>query len=148
MTAQPARSICLRRVPWRTALMLLVAAGVWLGEATRTLAAEVIQSFDSNVRLARDGELTVTETVRVQAEGRDIRHGIYRDFPLTFKDANGAIREVDFTMIGVERDGKPERYSTRREHGVVRIYAGDKDTIVSSGAHTYVFRYKTGRQVR
>src|SRR6478752_1869096 len=148
MTAPPASSICLRRVPWRTALMLLVAAGVWLGEATRTLAAEVIQSFDSNVRLARDGELTVTETVRVQAEGRDIRHGIYRDFPLTFKDANGAIREVDFTMIGVERGGKPERYSTRREHGVVRIYAGDKDTIVSSGAHTYVFRYKTGRQVR
>jgi uncharacterized membrane protein YgcG len=148
MTAPPAPSICLRRVPWRTALMLLVAAGVWLGEATRTLAAEVIQSFDSNVRLARDGELTVTETVRVQAEGRDIRHGIYRDFPLTFKDANGAIREVDFTMIGVERDGKPERYSTRREHGVVRIYAGDKDTIVSSGAHTYIFRYKTGRQVR
>jgi Predicted membrane protein (DUF2207) len=135
MTAQPARSICLRRVPWRTALMLLVAAGVWLGEATRTLAAEVIQSFDSNVRLARDGELTVTETVRVQAEGRDIRHGIYRDFPLTFKDANGAIREVDFTMISVERDGKPERYSTRREHGIVRIYAGDKDTIVSRGDH-------------
>ena len=98
MTAQPARSICLRRVPWRTALMLLFAVGVWLGGSTRTLAAEVIQSFDSNVRLARDGELTVTETVRVQAEGRDIRHGIYRDFPLTFKDANGAIREVDFTM--------------------------------------------------
>ncbi|MGA7022340.1 MAG: DUF2207 domain-containing protein, partial [Pseudolabrys sp.] len=44
-----------------------------------------MSSFDSDVRLAKDGELTVTETVRVQAEGRDIRHRIYRDFPLTFK---------------------------------------------------------------
>ena len=61
---------------------------------------------------------------------------------------NGVIREVDFSLIGVERDGKPERYSTRREHGIIRIYAGDKDTIVSNGDHTYVFRYKTGRQVR
>ena len=128
--------------------MLLFAVGLWPGEPARSLAAEVIQSFDSDVRLARDGELTVTETVRVQAEGSDIRHGIYRDFPLTFKDANGAIREVDFSLIGVERDGKPERYSTRREHGIIRIYAGDKDTIVSRGEHTYVFRYKTGRQVR
>ena len=77
-----------------------------------SLAAEVISSFDSDVRLAKDGELTVTETVRVQAEGRDIRHGIYRDFPLTFKDAGGVIREVDFSLISVERDGRPEEYST------------------------------------
>ena len=31
MTGAPAPSIYLRRVPWRTALMLLFAAGVWLG---------------------------------------------------------------------------------------------------------------------
>src|SRR5262249_28456439 len=115
MIGSPASSICSRRMAWRAALVLLFAAGMWLEGTTGTLAAEVIQSFDSAVRLAKDGELTVTETVHVQAEGRDIRHGIYRDFPLTFKDENGAVRGVDFTMIGVERDGKPERYSTRRE---------------------------------
>ena len=112
------------------------------------LAAEVISSFDSDVRLAKDGELTVTETVRVQAEGRDIRHGIYRDFPLTFKDAGGAIREVDFSLVSVERDGKLEEYSTTRERGIIRIYAGSKNTSVPRGEHTYVFRYRTGRQVR
>ena len=145
MTGLPAPR--LRRALGRAAVVLF-AAGLWPGGAAYSLAAEVIQSFDSDVRLAKDGELTVTETVRVQAEGNDIRHGIYRDFPVTFKDANGVIREVDFSLIGVERDGKPERYSTRREHGIIRIYAGDKDTIVSRGDHTYVFRYKTGRQVR
>ena len=92
--------------------------------------------------------MTVTETVRVQAEGREIRHGIYRDFPLTFKDAGGKVREVDFKLLGVERDGKPESHSTTRQRGVIRIYAGSQDTIVSRGEHTYVFRYRTARQVR
>ena len=92
--------------------------------------------------------MSVTETLRVQAEGRDIRHGIYRDFPLTFKDAGGVLREVDFKLLGVERDGKAETYSTTRQHGILRIYAGNKDTNVSYGEHTYVFRYRTGRQVR
>jgi hypothetical protein len=128
--------------------LLSIAIGLWLAGPGCSLAAEVISSFDSDVRLAKDGELTVTETVRVQAEGRDIRHGIYRDFPLTFKDAGGVIREVDFSLISVERDGRPEEYSTTRERGIIRIYAGSKSTIVPGGEHTYVFRYRTGRQVR
>jgi hypothetical protein len=126
----------------------LFVIGIWLLAARAAPAAEVIKSFDSDVRLARNGELTVSETIRVQAEGRDIRRGIYRDFPLTFKDAGGTLREVDFSLIGVERDGKPEQYSTKREGSFIRIYAGSKDTFVSRGEHTYVFRYRTGRQVR
>ncbi|MGB8157606.1 MAG: DUF2207 domain-containing protein, partial [Pseudolabrys sp.] len=124
--------------------LLSIAIGLWLAGPGCSLAAEVISSFDSDVRLAKDGELTVTETVRVQAEGRDIRHGIYRDFPLTFKDAGGVIREVDFSLISVERDGRPEEYSTTRERGIIRIYAGSKSTIVPGGEHTYVFPLSDG----
>ena len=64
------------------------------------------------------------------------------------KDAGGNVREVDFSLLGVERDGKPEAHSTTRQRGVIRIYAGSQDTIVSRGEHTYVFRYRTARQVR
>jgi hypothetical protein len=126
----------------------LLVLPLLLGGATTVYAAELIHSFDSTVRVAKNGELTVTEAIRVEADGREIRHGIYRDFPLTFKDAGGKVREVDFKLLGVERDGKPERYSTTRRHGVVRIYAGSKDLDVPRGEHTYVFRYRTGRQVR
>ena len=116
--------------------------------AGRTFAAEVIHSFDSDVQVAKDGELTVTETLRVRAEGSAIRRGIYRDFPLTFSDAGGAVREVTFNLIGVTRDGKAEPYHTERHNNYIRIYAGDKDVLVSHGEHAYVFRYRTGRQVR
>src|SRR5262245_51163507 len=137
---RPAISKLLR--VWPVLLLLLS------GTATSAFAVELIHSFDSTVRVAKDGELTVTEAIRVQADGREIRHGIYRDFPLTFKDADGKVREVDFKLLGVERDGRPERYSTTRQHGVIRIYAGHKDVDVPQGEHTYVFRYRTGRQIR
>ena len=127
---------------------LLLGLTVAFSGAGAASAAEVIHSFESTVRVAKDGELTVVETVRVQAEGRQIRHGIYRDFPLTFKDAGGTLREVTFGILDISRDGRPERYHTERRHGAIRIYIGDKDTIVPRGDQTYVLRYRTGRQIR
>jgi len=38
-------------------------------------------SFDSRVEVRPDASLVVTETIRVRAEGREIKRGIYRDFP-------------------------------------------------------------------
>jgi hypothetical protein len=128
---------------WRTAILIVALSG-----AGRAFAAEVIHSFNSDVAVAKDGELTVTETLRVRAEGNAMRHGIYRDFPLTFRDAGGRLREVTFSLLGVTRDGYQEPYHTEREHGVVRIYAGDKNTLIRPGEYTYVFTYRTGRQVR
>jgi Predicted membrane protein (DUF2207) N-terminal domain/Predicted membrane protein (DUF2207) C-terminal domain len=130
------------------AALRTVALIVALAGAGRVGAAEVIHSLDSNVALTKDGELTVTETLRVRAEGSAMRHGIYRDFPLTFKDAGGRLREVTFSLLGVSRDGKPEPYHTERTHGFIRIYAGDKDVLIQPGEHTYVFQYRTNRQVR
>jgi hypothetical protein len=128
---------------WRT--VILLAALIGAGQAS---AAEVIHSFVSDVKVAKDGELTVTEALQVRAEGSAMRHGIYRDFPLTFKDAGGTLREVTFSLVNVSRDGAAEPYHTERTHGVIRIYAGSKDVLIRPGEHTYVFEYRTGRQMR
>ncbi len=112
------------------------------------VAAEVIHTFDSSVTVARDGELTVSETIRVRAEHRSIRHGIYRDFPLYFRGPAGNLHEVTFSVLGLTRDGHPEPYHTARMHNFVRIYAGSSKTNVPVGDHTYVLRYRTGRQLR
>lgn len=127
---------------------LAVAIALIAVPAGGALAAEVIHQFDSSVQLAADGTLTVTETLRVRAEGREIRRGIFRDFPMTFTDAGGREREVEFKLLGVTRDGKPEPHFTERKQRILRIYAGDKDVTIARGDHTYVFRYTTGRQVR
>ena len=131
------------------ARLATAALTLWLGSFSLSVAAEVIHSFDSTVVLAKDGELTVTERIRVRAEGSSIRRGIFRDFPLTFTDAQGKRREVSFTLLDVTRDGKPEPHFTeRKNNSVLRIYAGDKDTVLQPGDYTYVVRYRTARQVR
>ena len=134
------RNVTLRRAAAGLALLLL--------SALPACAAEFIRSFDADVAVAKDGELTVTETIRVRAEHNAIRHGIFRDFPLFFRDADGSQHEVTFSILSLSRDGYAEPYHTERLSGFVRIYAGAKDTLVSYGEHTYVLRYRTGRQLR
>ncbi|MCD2172927.1 DUF2207 domain-containing protein [Rhizobium sp. C4] len=111
-------------------------------------AAEVIRNFHADVALAKSGLVTVTERIEVNAEGHDVKHGIFRDFPLTFRKEDGAIGEVDFSLKAVRRDGRDEPYKTEYIDNGIRIYAGDADTYVSSGPHVYEIVYETNRQVR
>lgn len=47
-------------------------------------AADRVLDFRSEIAIGADGALTVRETIAVQAEGRQIRHGIFRDFPTDY----------------------------------------------------------------
>ncbi|MCC6948147.1 MAG: DUF2207 domain-containing protein [Bradyrhizobiaceae bacterium] len=139
----PVSSISINRLALAGAVAVL-----WLGTASAAIAQEVIHRFDSVIHVEKDGTLHVTETVRVRAEGREIKRGIYRDFPLTFVDAGGRRREVTFRLVEVKRDGRPEAYFTRRSGDGVRIYAGREDVFLPRGDYTYTFIYTTGRQLR
>lgn len=108
---------------------------------------ERILSFRSDVDIGADGALTVTETIRVNAEGDDIRHGIYRDFPTSYQRAGGRRVRVGFNVVSVQRDGQAEQYRTERITNGVRVKMGDADTYVDRGEHTYVLRYTTTRQL-
>ncbi|MBB3540033.1 putative membrane protein YgcG [Rhizobium sp. BK176] len=112
------------------------------------IAAEVIDAFTSDIALEKSGAMTVTETISVNAEGNRIRRGIFRDFPLTYQDAEGRLRRVDFDVISVKRDGRDEPWHTESISGGIRIYAGSEDVTVSYGRHDYVFTYRTNRQIR
>ena len=61
------------RAPLFALLTLLFAAPA--------LAREQINLFDSNITVERDGDIVVTETINVTAEGDQIRRGIFRDLP-------------------------------------------------------------------
>ena len=129
----------------RAALAALAALATC---ATPARAEEAIERFDSTIEVRTDGDLAVTETIVVHAEGLQIRRGIYRDFPLRFRDAEGRLREVGFELVEVMRDGRPEPHFTRRNDRGVRIYAGSEDMLLQPGRHTYRFSYVTSRQLR
>ncbi|WJR67938.1 DUF2207 domain-containing protein [Neorhizobium sp. CSC1952] len=129
-------------------------SGFWLAllfclsVAPPVRAEEYIRAYHSDIEIARNGELTVSETITVNAEGRNIRRGIFRDFPLTMVDANGRTVRVGFDVVSVTRDGQREPWHTETVTGGIRIYAGSEDTLLRNGEHTYVFTYRTDRQIR
>jgi uncharacterized membrane protein YgcG len=110
-------------------------------------AVERILRFVSDVTVERNGDLAVTETIAVQAEGRDIRRGILRDFPTVYRRRDGARVEVGFDIESVTRDGAPENWVTERLSNGIRVRIGSADRTLSIGRHEYVIRYRTNRQI-
>ena len=108
---------------------------------------ERILSFHSEITIAADATMTISETITVRAEGNNIRRGIYRDFPTDYTDTYGNRYTVDFEVIGVTRSGRPEPWHTAELSNGVRVYAGSADTNIPRGEHTYTIHYKTDRQI-
>ena len=131
-----------------TRIAALLALWLCLLAGGTVRAEEYFDRYHSDITIAENGTLTVTETIRVHAEGDQIRRGIYRDFPLTFLDAEGREREVGFQILSVERDGRPEPYRTERISRGIRIYFGSADVLLDPGFHQYRLTYETSRQIR
>ncbi len=109
--------------------------------------AERILDYHADLDLADDGSMVVTETITVRAEGRNIRRGIYRDFPTRYRDRFGNRVVVDFDVIEVRRDGQPEPWFTERHSNGVRLNTGDDTLLPVPAEFTYTLRYQTRHQI-
>ena len=117
--------------------------------AAPALAEEAITSFSTDVTLRTDGSVDVTETIAVNAEGIEIRRGIFRDIPtLLVNDDNSRLRS-DLNVVEVKRDGRVEPYTLEGlDAGFKRIRIGNPDVFLSDGPHTYTIRYTMTRMGR
>jgi len=126
---------------------LALAASLAPGLVTPSLAEERIERFVSDVAVQRNGDLVVTETIQVFAEGRQIKRGILRDFPTVYHRADGSRVEVGFDVQSVTRDNFYEQFSTERVSNGVRVRIGSASTLLNTGSHTYEIKYRTTRQI-
>lgn len=110
-------------------------------------ADERILDYHSEILIHGDGRLTVTETIRVRAEGVDIRRGIYRDYPTRYRDRFGNDLQVDYEPRSLLRDGQSEPFHLVRRQNGVRAYFGTESRFLSPGEHTYTWRYDAGRML-
>ena len=112
-------------------------------------AREAITSFASAITLNTDGSVDVIETIEVNAEGYDIRRGIYRDIPLILINADKSRLRSTLTVTSVQRDGRSEPYSVENlAAGFKRVRIGDADVFLSTGRHRYTIRYTMSRMGR
>ncbi len=127
----------------RRALLLVVLLFV----AATAFAQERIVEFASDIAIDADGALKVTETIVVRVEGRTIKRGILRDFPIEYRDRAGNKVRVPFEMISVQRDGASENYAIETLANGVGIRIGSRDVLLPHGQHTYTITYRTARQL-
>ncbi|NNM28885.1 MAG: DUF2207 domain-containing protein, partial [Akkermansiaceae bacterium] len=110
-------------------------------------AAERILLFGSAIEVTPDGDLLVTETIRVKAEGREIKRGIYRDFPQLYKGRFGLKEKRPFEVLSVKRDGKDENFVVEALGSGSRVRIGRAAHRLPGGEYSYEIRYRTGRQL-
>jgi len=119
---------------------LLLAAFVFLAAQVSAFAQERIVSFISDVQVLQNGDLDVTETITIQAEGNQFRRGIFRDFPTSYRRrSDGTNVIVGFDVISVTRNGQPENYTTESVSNGVRTRIGRADVTISRGQHVSPF---------
>ena len=131
-------------VLFRPLLAILLALFLVLPAAAR----EEITSYASDIALAVDGTVTVTETIVVNAEGIDIRRGIYRDIPVVLAGSDGGKLRPDLNVLSVRRDGRAETWRLERIGDFQRIWIGDPDVMLNHGRHTYAITYTMSRMAR
>jgi uncharacterized membrane protein YgcG len=129
-------------------LLAWLLAALFLAVAPSVHAAEQIIDFDALIEVNADASLTVTEKITVNAEGREIRRGIYRDIPLRRPTAFGFWDQNGFDLVAVRHNGEETPYHTEWDGPALRIYVGEEDVFIPSGQHTYEFVYRTTRQLR
>jgi len=104
--------------------------------------AFVIQRFDADLDLRRDGSMSVTEKIRVQFN--ESRRGIFRVIPVVYETGRGLARQIVLSGIAVSDEaGKALTTKITREGSNVRIRIGDEDVWFPRGTETtYVIRYR------
>lgn len=108
---------------------------------------ERVLSFHSAIQIQTDASMYVTETIKVRALGKEIKRGIYREFPTKYEDVKGKVYRVGFKVLEVKRDGNPEPYHLKRISNGKAVYVGDKNVFLKPGEYTYTLTYKTDRQL-
>jgi len=131
------------------ALRLALAAltTLLLIQAPPARALEQILDYAIEIRVRADGSLDVAEHITVNAEGRQIRRGIFRDFPTRYRDRHGNHVVVGLEVLSVERNGRPEPWFTENLINGVRINTGGDALLNVPGRFRYTLRYRTTRQL-
>jgi len=115
--------------------------------STAVHAVERVGAFHTDIRISASGALSVTETIELQAAGRELRRGIEREYPGDYRDRLGNRMSVPIVIDKVLRNGAPEAYTLERVANVTRLRTGELGTALPLGKHVYQISYRTERQI-
>jgi hypothetical protein len=127
--------------------LILAILALLAGAVPAPAQSERILNFKSFIQVHSDASMTVTEEITVRADRQEIKRGIVRDFPTTYRDRLGNTVTVGFQVEEVLRDGRSEPYRIESAANGVKIRIGQKDVFLRPGDYTYTIRYRVDREL-
>ena len=128
-------------------IRLIAATSLLLFMAITANCEEYIDTYDVDIEILETGDLSITENIRVWAEGQDIKRGIYRWFPL--QNVEAYQKNVPYLNLSVTRDGSDEaiaKIDTRFDSIV--YYFGDTDVFLPTNKfYDYKISYEVDKAV-
>lgn len=110
--------------------------------------AESILSFKSHLKVNSDGWFDVTETIKVHVEGNQMKRGIFRDFPQTYKVKWGFREKRPFQVVSVTRNGVAEPYQAKQINMGTRLVIGVENYFLPEDTdQEYEIKYRTNYQL-
>jgi len=113
-----------------------------------SLASENILNFHSRIQVLNNGDIHVTETIEINVENRNIRHGIYRDSPTVYLGSFLSHQKFNVIIVDVKLDQKKVDFTTERLINGLRVKIGSKNYYVSRGIHQYQIEYIAKHQIK
>jgi hypothetical protein len=95
-----------------------------------------IVDFHSDIRIARDGELSVTERITLEVDDRQPHSVLRREL------------RAPFVVSDVIRNGYPEAWALEMQGDAPSLRIGKPGVALPHGRHTYQIAYRSRQQVR
>lgn len=127
----------------RRALLLMAVLGVLCAHGQ----TEKINSFHTDLTVAADGQLTITEEINIHAEGNEFKRGIVRRLPRLFTDNKGRQHRVSYEFTQVLVFGAPSPHHTATEGDDFVLYVGSEGNFLEPGDYPYTITYITKGQL-
>ena len=129
-------------MPLRFFLHLLFITFLMLaGSGVAVQAREQITDYHVTISVNADRSVDITESIEVFVEGVQIKRGLLRDIPETYRRKDGRYVNINPQVSAVRRDGQNEPYQTSHEGRYFRLRIGDANALLQRGLHKYEISY-------
>ena len=113
---------------------------------------ERILHYDSDITILEDGSIDVVENIIFLVQNDDIKLGIVREIPTSFK-VRGKTYKTPVGIYYIKLDDKDENYWIEQNLNTIEILTGKEEAAssedyISKGVHKYTIAYKSSGHIR
>ncbi len=134
-------------IPMRRLFAALALVTFGLAARRRRGGGRVHPAYHSVIEVAKDGTLTVTETITATCRRQPYPARHHRDFPLTFVDERGGRSKVDFIFSRSSGTATKRNTATSRSAAASASIREAPTCSCRMANNTFQITYETSRQI-